>query len=64
MLKKIAFFITFLFSQSLNAQINGIKFVKTSLKNAFEIAEKQSKLVFIEILCHWLPTLRKFQKNF
>jgi len=64
MLKTTAIFITFLFSQSLNAQIKGIKFVKTSLKNAFEIAQKQNKPVFVEIYAVGCPHCESFKKTF
>lgn len=64
MLKIITFFIVFLSSQVINAQSKGIKFVKTSLKNAFEIAKKQNKLVFVEIYAIGCPHCENFKKTF
>lgn len=64
MLKTILLFIAFLFSQGLTAQIKGVKFVKTSLKNAFEIAQKQNKPVFVEIYAIGCPHCENFKKTF
>ena len=64
MLKTVALFIVFLFSQSINAQIKGIKFVKTSLENAFEIAKKQNKPVFVEIYAIGCQHCENFKKTF
>lgn len=50
----------------LNAQTptKGIRFVKTSLKNAFEIAQKQNKPVFVEIYAIGCPHCENFKKTF
>ena len=64
MLKTITFCIAMLFTQSINAQTQGIKFVKTSLKNAFEIAKKQNKPVFVEIYAIGCPHCENFKKTF
>lgn len=64
MLKTITLCIAILFTQSVNAQIKGIKFVKTSLKNAFEIAKKQNKPVFVEIYAIGCTHCENFKKTF
>ncbi len=64
MLRIITFSIVLLFSQVTNAQNKGIKFVKTSLKNAFEIAQKQNKAVFVEIYAIGCPHCESFKKTF
>ena len=64
MIKNLILFVIILFSQSLNAQTKGIKFVKTSLKNAFEIAQKQNKPVFVEIYAIGCPHCESFKKTF
>lgn len=69
MLKYITFAIIFLFSQILTAQTKsvvqqpkGIRFVKTSLKNAFEIAKQQNKPLFVEIYAIGCDHCEKFKK--
>ena len=64
MLKTTALFIAFLFSQNLNAQTKGVKFVKTSLENAFEIAKKQNKPVFVEIYAIGCSHCESFKNTF
>lgn len=64
MLKTVALFIALLFTQSINAQIIGVKFVKTSLKNAFEIAKKQNKPVFVEIYAIGCQHCENFKNTF
>ena len=64
MLKTVALFIVFLFSQCLNAQIKGVKFVKTNLKNAFEIAKKENKPVFVEIYAIGCQHCENFKNTF
>ena len=64
MLKTITLCIAILFTQSINAQFKGIKFVKSSLINTFEIAKKQNKPVFIEIYAIGCPHCENFKKTF
>lgn len=64
MLKKLLLFFTLLATQTLNAQVKGVAFVKTSLKNAFEIAKKQNKSVFVEIYAIGCPHCENFKKTF
>ncbi len=70
MLKNIFIILCLLIAQNVNAQQTktiphtsvGIKFVKTSLKNAFEIAQKQNKPVFVEIYAIGCDHCEKFKK--
>ncbi|PWK24447.1 thioredoxin-like protein [Arcicella aurantiaca] len=64
MLKNITLFIAILLTQTLQAQIKGVSFVKTGLKSAFEIAKKQNKPVFIEIYANGCPHCENFKKTF
>jgi thiol-disulfide isomerase/thioredoxin len=64
MLKTITLFVILLLTQTISAQTKGIRFVKTSLKNAFELAKKQNKPVFIEIYAIGCPHCENFKKTF
>ncbi len=66
MFKNIFTSLLFLAVITTNAQTptKGIRFVKTSLKNAFEIAQKQNKPVFVEIYAIGCPHCENFKKTF